>query len=171
MISFKRLGNKVLAKLTTRSRRVAGMYTRSYRPMEFKDIPWTPLSKPVSESRLALVTTAGVHHRHQPAFDMLDPEGDPAYRIIDAEHPDDLMITHDYYDHADADRDVNIVFPIQRALEFQGEGLIGELARYHYGFMGHIDGRHISTLINDTAPDVAVRLKKAGVDIALLTPG
>jgi hypothetical protein len=37
--------------------------------------------------------------------------------------------------------------------------------------MGHITGRHILTLINSTAPEVARRLKEDNVDVVLLTPG
>ena len=81
------------------------------------------------------------------------------------------MITHDYYDHADADRDMNIVFPIERLREFEKEGFVGRVADHHFGFMGHITGRHIPTLLNEKAPELARRLKKGEVDIVLLTPG
>jgi D-proline reductase (dithiol) PrdB len=83
----------------------------------------------------------------------------------------ELMITHDYYDHADADRDINVVFPVDRLEEFQDEGLIGELSDTHYSFMGHIDGLHLATLTGETAPEVARRLREQGVDVVLLTPG
>ena len=137
-----------------------------------EDVPWTPLCKPLAESRVALVTTAGVHHKSEVPFDMVDPEGDPTFRVIDVSRPiTDLVITHDYYDHSDADKDINIIFPIQRLREFESDGLIGEVAKTHYGFMGHIVGRHIQTLINKTAPQVARRLRNDAVDIVFLTPG
>jgi D-proline reductase (dithiol) PrdB len=103
---------------------------------------------------------------------MRDPYGDPSFRTIDLSRPlIDFMITHDYYDHSDADRDINIVFPIQRLWALKREGMIGEIAGFHYGFMGHILGRHIQTMINEKAPAVAQRLKDDNVDIVLLTPG
>jgi D-proline reductase (dithiol) PrdB len=121
---------------------------------------------------VVLVTTAGVHHRDQKPFDMDDPDGDPTFRVIDVSRPiNDLMITHDYYDHSDADRDINIVFPIQRVQELKSEGIIGDIATTHYGFMGHIVGRHIQTLLNQNAPEVAQRLKRDNVDAVLLIPG
>ena len=53
---------------------------------------------------------------------MQDPDGDPTYREIERDTPvEALMITHDYYDHRDADRDINIVFPIQRLAELAEE--------------------------------------------------
>jgi len=36
--------------------------------------------------------------------------------------------------------------------------------------MGHIDGRHISTLVETSAPEVARKLQKDQVDLVLLTP-
>lgn len=103
---------------------------------------------------------------------MKDRNGDPTFRAIDGTRPfSDLMITHDYYDHADADRDMNIVFPLERLRELQREGIIGRVADTHYGFMGHILGPHLQTLVNDTAPEVAGRLKAEGVDTVMLTPG
>jgi D-proline reductase (dithiol) PrdB len=92
--------------------------------------------------------------------------------LIDAARPPgSLMITHDYYDHADADRDINIVFPLELLREFAKERIIGRVADRHYGFMGHIIGPHVVTLINRTAPEVARKLREDGVDLVLLTPG
>jgi D-proline reductase (dithiol) PrdB len=103
---------------------------------------------------------------------MKDPAGDPSLRIIEGRvSVDELMITHDYYDHRDADRDINIVFPIERLREFAKDGLIKAVADVHFSFMGHIVGRHIKTLTGVTAPEAALRLRSEGVDIALLTPG
>ncbi len=103
---------------------------------------------------------------------MNDPDGDPTFRTINTKKPDSkLMITHDYYDHTDADKDINIVFPVDRLKEFKHEGLIGTVADKHYGFMGHIDGEHIDTLITTQAPEVAQRLKADNVDVVILTPG
>ncbi len=108
----------------------------------------------------------------QEPFNMDDPDGDLTYREIDGKKPlTSLMITHDYYDHADADKDMNIVFPIERIREFEKHGIIGKVADIHYSFMGHIDGKYIITLINRVAPEVAKKLKADNVDIVLLTPG
>jgi D-proline reductase (dithiol) PrdB len=162
----------LIAKLLVRFPFLAQRSVASYQPPESRDIPWTPVRKELTESIVALATTAGVHHRDQRPFDMEDPNGDPSFRLINETKPfTGLMITHDYYDHADADRDINIVFPVDRLREFEQEGLIGKLADTHYGFMGHIMGPHLPALINNTAPEVAQLLKAAGVDIVLLTPG
>ncbi|HXX53663.1 MAG TPA: glycine/sarcosine/betaine reductase selenoprotein B family protein [Thermodesulfovibrionales bacterium] len=164
--------NRFIAKLLVRVPFLARRSVAAYHPPESGEIPWTPVTKKLRESIIALVTTAGVHHRDQKPFDMEDPNGDPSSRAIrSTRFSAGLMITHDYYDHADADRDINIVFPVDRLREFQQEGLIGKLADTHYGFMGHIKKPHLSVLISKTAPEVSQLLKAAGVDIVLLTPG
>ncbi|OGP07463.1 MAG: hypothetical protein A2X87_05985 [Deltaproteobacteria bacterium GWC2_42_51] len=135
-------------------------------------IPWTPLTKSIKDCKIAIVTTAGVHLKSQKPFDMHDKNGDPTYRDIPKDaSKEQLTITHDYYDHKDADKDINIVFPIDRLKELKETGEIGDLADINFGFMGHIEAGHIYTLINDTAPEVADRLKSQGVDAVLLTPG
>jgi hypothetical protein len=39
-----------------------------------------------------------------------------------------------------------------------------------YGFMGHIHGRHLRTLIEASGPEVARRIKRDGAEAVLLTP-
>jgi len=166
-----RLKNRAISKVLAFFPSLSKAWVHSYRPWESKDIPWTAPSKPLCESTVAVVTTAGVHHRWQEPFDMDNPRGDPSFRELDAAMPlSDFMITHDYYDHADADRDINIVFPLERLREFEAEGLIGQVAGIHYGFMGHIDGPHVRRLVMETAPDVAGLLRARGVDAVLLVP-
>jgi D-proline reductase (dithiol) PrdB len=171
-VNLDRLKNRFISKVITRFPSLARWFTDSYEPWISADIPWTPVTKDLGKSTVAVVTTAGVHHQDQEPFNMTDRDGDPSFRIIDLRRPlSSLMITHDYYDHTDADKDINIVFPVERLKEFEKEGLIRHLADLHYGFMGHITGRHILTLISTTAREIARRLKNDKVDIVLLTPG
>lgn len=170
---MSRFKNRLMAKVLTRFQ---WLFERAVaKPEVYLDvgaIPWVPMTKRLSECRVAIVTTAGVHLKGEPPFDMVDKDGDPSFRAIPLSAPNGaLMITHDYYDHADAEKDVNIVFPIDRLKEMAKSGLIGEVALVNYSFMGHIDGRHIDTLVRKIAPQVAGLLKSAGVDAVLLTPG
>jgi D-proline reductase (dithiol) PrdB len=168
-----RVKHRALAALATAfpvfGERLAARY-RPERPEE--GVPWAPLRTPLASSVVGLVTTAGVHHRDQPPYDMRDRDGDPSFRELDLGRPlDSLMITHDYYDHRDADRDLNVVFPVERLRELATAGEIGGIAHFAYGLMGHITGPHLETLKEVTAPEVAARLKKARVDAVLLAPG
>ncbi|MEJ2695869.1 MAG: glycine/sarcosine/betaine reductase selenoprotein B family protein [Candidatus Sulfobium sp.] len=171
MIEPARLKNRFIARILGKFPFLEKIFTSLYYPEESEGVPWTPVKKPLKESKIAIVTTAGVHHRDQTPFDMTDPDGDPSYRILDVRKPiGDFVITHDYYDHTDADRDLNIVFPVDRLREFEEASIIGRLADTHYGFMGHVAGRHIDTLVRKKAPEVAGMLKSDGVDAVLLTP-
>jgi D-proline reductase (dithiol) PrdB len=133
--------------------------------------PFTPLRKPLSQCRVALITTAGVHLCSQEPFDMDDGDGDATYRELPAAAgPADMTITHKYYDHHDADQDINVVFPLAHFRDLVERGVIGSLAPRHFGFMGHIEGPQIANLTGQSAPDVAARLRSDGVDFAFLTP-
>lgn len=146
-------------------------WAKRFQAVESSNIPWTPLRKPLPQCRVALVTTGGVHLTSDQPFDMSDPNGDPTYRVIPAvSSPADLMITHDYYDHRDADNDINVVFPIDVLRWSQAEKRIGPSGTNFYSLMGHIQGSHLDTLINKTAPEIAKRLKNESVDVAIFTP-
>jgi D-proline reductase (dithiol) PrdB len=170
-LDFRQTKDKLIARVLTRYPTLFNRWARGADIIQFEHSPWTKLSKGISQSRLALITTGGVHLRSQPPFDMEDPAGDPSFREIPADIPvHDLKITHNYYDHSDADKDVNIVFPIVRIKDLKRTGDIGQTNHRHFSFMGHITGHLKETLINETAPRVAAELKKDGVDIVILTP-
>ncbi|MBI4745304.1 MAG: hypothetical protein HY786_01855 [Deltaproteobacteria bacterium] len=168
----QRFGEKLITKAFSRFPFVAEMWAKKFEAERVDGIPWTPLEKEISRCKIGIVTTAGVHLKNQQPFDMEDVDGDSTFREVPRDaSKSEITITHKYYDHTDADRDINIVFPINRLLEMKERGEIGELAEFHYSFMGHILGRHLKTLVEETGPEVARKLKSAGVDVALLTPG
>lgn len=172
MIVLNRIKHQLVAKLITRFPDLAQRFINAYEPWESGEpTPWTPVTKALSQCKVAIVTTSGVHHGHQPPFNMLDKEGDPTCRVIEgATIRDNYRITHDYYDHNDAEKDLNIIFPLERLQELQQEGVIGQLAARHYSFMGHIDGHHIATLISKSSKQVIEKLRQDAVDVVLLTP-
>jgi len=168
---IKRAIHRGLSRVAASCPALSKKLVAAFSPIDSKSIPWCPVYKPLGQSRIALVTTAGIHHKDQQPFDMRDAMGDPTFRILDAQTiADDFKITHDYYDHRDADRDLNIVFPVQRLKEMHAAGHIGSVSEMHFSFMGHIVGRHVETLVNRTAPQVAKILKQLKVDVVLLTP-
>ena len=172
-MQLSRFKNQLLARAATRFPTLAKKFIDSYTPRTSDgDIPWTAPSVPPHQAKLALITTAGIHHRHQTPFDMEDSAGDPSYRELDAATLfDDFVITHDYYDHSDADKDPNIILPLDRLRELVDEKILGNMTTTHYSFMGHIDGPHIDTLIHRTAVEIAHKLRTEQADIVLLTPG
>jgi len=163
--------DKLIAKLFSNYPSLFRKWVHHSKFIEFSYSPWTQLNKDISKCRLALVTTGGVHLASQNPFNMKDPSGDPTFRAIPSHaSPSDLIITHNYYDHTDADKDVNIVFPIEIVHDLKRSGEIAAVNYRHFSFMGHIMDHHIITLLKETAPRVAEALKSDNVDIAILTP-
>jgi D-proline reductase (dithiol) PrdB len=122
--------------------------------------------KLLEECRVALVTTGGVHLPEQPRFDIDDPLGDCSYREIPADAAE-LTWTHAYY-RPDEGTDLDSVFPLWTMRGLAVEGVVGELNRRHFAFMGAIHDP--GPLIEETAPEVAAKLADDRVDVALLTP-
>jgi D-proline reductase (dithiol) PrdB len=172
MKNISRIKNRILAIAATRIPAVAKKFIANYQPqVSTGEIPWCKPRKPLNHARLALVTTSGIHHKNQQPFDMQDPNGDPSFRELCGKSIlHDYQITHDYYDHSDAHKDLNIIFPLKQISMLVDEKIIGSVAPTHYSLMGHIDAHHISTLVNKSAQDIAQKLLTEQVDIVLLTP-
>ena len=62
------------------------------------------------------------------------------------------------------------MLPRDRLRELVTDGRVGGIAPRMYSFMGHIDGRHLTALIEETAPTLARRLRADGADAVFLTP-
>ena len=130
-------------------------------------IIWTPVSKPLSEMKIALVTGTGVHLKNDERF-MLS--SDSSFRIIPADvNSKDLIVSHGGYDNTDVLTDINSMFPIDRLRELEKEGIIAGIAPRHIGFMG--GGGDLEALANRTGPAIAAILKEDGVDAAIFTAG
>jgi len=78
-----------------------------------------------------------------------------------------MGIAHKHYDHSLTEQDFNIVFPIQRLVELENEGIIGKLTDTHYSFSYVNDA---VSLVEETVPKFISRIKAAGVDVLLLVP-
>jgi D-proline reductase (dithiol) PrdB len=138
-------------------------------------IPWTPLSKPLSEARFSLVTTAGIYVKDfESPFDAEREKrepmwGDPTYRRIPCDvRQEQIGASHLHLNHRDMLEDVNTVLPVQRFLELEADRFIGSLAPASYSFMGYqpntIEWRE------RCGPEVAGLLKDEAVDAVLLAP-
>ena len=128
--------------------------------------PFVRPKKPLSECRLALVTTGGVHLPDQARFDIDDPAGDCSYREIPSSATE-LTWTHAYY-RPDEGTDLDAVFPLWTLRALADEGVVSELGPRHFSFMGAIHDP--APLAEETAPEVAGKLAEDGVDVVLLTP-
>jgi D-proline reductase (dithiol) PrdB len=165
--------NRFQSKIYARAWWLSERYGR--RTGSFDDIPLPPLAplgRPLPEARVALVTAGGVHLNDQAPFDMADPDGDGSFRVIPRGTPaSGLRITHDYYDHAAADRDINCVLPLNRLEELARAGEIGEVAPRHVGMMGHLTGAALGLLVDRSAREIADLFRQDAVDLVLAVPG
>lgn len=133
------------------------------------DAPFTVPTKPLSECRVSMLTSGGVSHCSMPSW---NPDATNDFRLDEVDSgatATDFAVNDSYYDTADATKDVNCVFPIDRMRELAVDGVIGTVAdRLWSGFMGRIYSR--TTVVEQSAPALAAELHDDDVDLFLLVP-
>lgn len=131
--------------------------------------PLHRLNKPLSECRVSLLTSGGVSQCAMPPFNP-DARNDHRLDAIEREtDAGDFQIHDSYYDHSDAEADINCIFPLQRVRELAASGEIGSLADHFWsGFMGRIYNR--SKVQEETGPAFAEALEADNVDILVAAP-
>jgi D-proline reductase (dithiol) PrdB len=136
-----------------------------------KCVPFTPFEGELSKATVAIVSAGGVHLKDQEPFNIADELGDLTFRVIQEDaDTSQLMVTHHHYDHADADRDINVVFPLDVLRDLKEEGFIRDVARKHVGYMGYT--MQLKAMYEGTAPEIANEIDKGSrADAVLLTGG
>lgn len=137
-------------------------------------IPYTPLTKPLRECTVALISTAGVARNDDLPFDQ-DGErrnpwwGDPTFRTIPLGTTErDVKLYHMHIDPRFGESDLDVVLPMRRLTELSREGVIGRPATMHYSVMGYI--LEPTKLVKETAPAIAKRMHEESVHAAALFP-
>jgi D-proline reductase (dithiol) PrdB len=147
------------------------LFLRAYPWRRLDPVPWTPLPRPLSECRVAVVTSAALVAPGQEPFDASVRGGDPSFREIpgDVDVPS-LRETHrsQSFDHSGIRSDPNLAFPLDRLRELEARSRIGAVAARHLSCMGSITAP--GRLMKVTAPEAARRLVADAVDVALLVP-
>ncbi|MGH9089630.1 MAG: glycine/sarcosine/betaine reductase selenoprotein B family protein [Acidimicrobiales bacterium] len=133
---------------------------------DFPDTPWTDPG-PLAESRVAIVTTAGLRadggHGWAP--------GDQGFVVLPGDRRDlTLGHTSQNFDRTAVLEDLNVVYPLDRLAELAERGVIGSVATNHLAFMGAQRDHTLTTLRTDSGPAAAELLRRDGVDVVLLTP-
>ena len=127
--------------------------------------PWlTP--KPLAESTVAIVSTAGIHRRSDPPFNV----GAVDYRIVPGDVDwGDVVLSHvsTNFDRSAFQQDPNISFPLDRLREMEAAGEIGGVSQWHYSFMGAQPNHQA---LAPAGEEVGRLLAADGVDVALLIP-
>ena len=159
---------------------------RSFRPLyegrgpfPGEDAPvWAPFQKRLADSRIALLTSAGIYlKRTQPSFDLereqTHPDwGDPSWRAIAAStQPPDIGVAHLHINEDDLLADPEIALPMRLLdrLAGEGEALIGGTVASHVSVMGYQD-RALRDWRSKTAPEIVAHLRGQGADGLILAP-
>jgi D-proline reductase (dithiol) PrdB len=140
----------------------------------FRKVDWAPgarLLRPLTHSRFAIISSAGVHLPSQTPFDLDFRGGDFSFREL----PNTLDVRElrisqrsSDFDQTGAREDANLVFPLDRFRELAEQGMIGGLNDRHFGLMGSISAP--GRLLSESAPRIAQLLHQDGVDAAFLVP-
>ena len=120
---------------------------------------------PLSRRRVAIVSSAALIRRGARPF----PFGSGEYRAVPGEwNNNDILVSHVSinFDRAGFQRDINVVYPIDRLREFAAEGMIGSVASTHYTVMGSTD----PAAMVEAANGIAAALLADRCDAVVLAP-
>ena len=148
-------------------------YEKTYNYAHNVEIPFSPLKKPLSESRVTLVTTA--------SFVLMDEEGHPLEEPMmlgtnelevftaPSDWPADrILSTSEDHDRYQTDmEDVNAFFPTMRMQEFLKEGVFGSLSKNYYRTLPNYSHRKTTEV---DGPEILRQCREDNVDVALLSP-
>lgn len=147
-------------------------YDNPYRWAHHRDVPFTPLAKPLGDSTVALVTTAAPYRpelgdqgpgaAYNGAAKFFEVYSAPA----DADAAPDVRISHVSYDrtHTTA-KDPGTWFPLDRLREAAAAGRIGRIApRFH----GLPTNRSQRTTLDQDCPALLRRVHADEADAAVL---
>ncbi len=136
--------------------------------MSRKCVPYTPVTAQLSEMNIAIVSSTGIYlaDQHQPFND----NGDDTYRVLPAEFDlGQIRFKHGHYDTSEAEKDVNVVFPIERLRELAAEGVIKGVSNKHISFKGF--SMDLKRQYEFLAPSIADEMERSQADAVLLTGG
>lgn len=147
------------------------LFLRAYPWRRIDPVPWCELRRPLAESRLALITSAGLVPPGAAPFDESVRGGDGSWREI----PGDIAVgslvechRSEAFDHRGVAADRNLVFPLDRLRELAAAGRVGALNDRHFSVMGSLTA--VGRFMRETAPAIAMALAADGVEAALLVP-
>ena len=147
----------------------AGDNLSDYPFVKNRRAPFTPARRALPMLNLALISSAGAYIDGTPAFDTSSANGDLTFREIPIEvEQSDLRFAAHGYDPAAVQEDVNSQLPIERLLEFEQNGIIGQLNPVYWSFAGFIPDA--TKLVEELIPKLLERIRRYEVQAALLVP-
>jgi len=131
--------------------------------------PFTPARRALPMLNLALISSAGAYIDGSSSFDTSAANGDLSFKEIPIEvEASDLRFAARGYDPAHVQEDVNAQLPIARLLEFEQNGVIGQLNPVFWSFVGFIPDA--AGVADELTPKLIERVRRYEVQAALLVP-
>jgi D-proline reductase (dithiol) PrdB len=131
--------------------------------------PFTPARRALPMLNLALISSAGAYIDGTKPFDTSSAGGDSSFREIPLEVEDtDLRFVARGYNPAAVQKDANAQLPVARLLEFEQNGIIGQLNPVFWSFCGFIPDA--GKIVDELAPKLVERVRRYEVQAALLVP-
>jgi len=141
----------------------------SYPFVKNRHAPFSPVRRALPMLNLALISSAGAYLDGTAPFDTTAPGGDLSFREIPAQiEPEDLRFSARGYDPAAVEADSNSLLPLARLLEFEGNGIIGQLNPVFWSCCGFIPDA--GGLVEAMVPRLVERVARNEVQAALLIP-
>lgn len=147
-------------------------YGAPYEWAHYAEVPFRPLSKPLAQARVAIVTTAAPFQPDKGDQGPGAPYNSAAkfYTVYsgDTGQDHDLRISHIAIDRAHTTaEDIGSYFPLTALREMAASGRIGALApRFH----GLPTNRSHRTTLDVDCPEIVARCQADGIDAAILVP-
>jgi D-proline reductase (dithiol) PrdB len=147
-------------------------YGAPYEWAHYADVPFTPLSKPLTQSRVALITTAAPYQPDKGDQGPGAPYNSAAkfYQVYsdNSAQEHDLRISHIAIDRAHTTaEDIGSYFPLRALRDATAASRIGSIApRFH----GLPTNRSHRVTLDVDCPEIVARCKEDDVDAALLVP-
>jgi len=141
----------------------------NYPFVENKNVPFTAMRRALPMLNLALISSAGAYIDGTEAFDTASRDGDTTFREIPIEvEAEDLQYAGRGYDATAVRQDRNSQIPIERLMEYQENGVIGQLNQVWWSLNGWIPNARM--VAEELAPKLAERVARYEVQAALLVP-
>ena len=142
-----------------------GVTEEKYPYVKNRRAPFRRAGRALPVLRLALISSAGTYIDGTPEF----VGEDLSYREIPIEvDASDLRFAAKGYDPTAVTQDNNSLLPIERLLEFERNGIIGQLNGVFWSFSGYIT--NAVSVAEELGPKLVERLQRYEVQAALLVP-
>jgi len=146
-------------------------YEKPYAWAHHNDVPFTPLSKPLSQCKVGLLTTSeiAIHYDEEREENPIREEGFRSVYAIPADTATEKLYsrTSSYDSYATHLDDVNSFFPLDRMHEAVADGRIGSCPER---FCGAYNNYSKNKVLNEEAPTALAFCRQDNVDAMIMAP-